>query len=78
MIDTVLKIIKDEVQTFLNLKMRTGGGEDKIHLAPLVDQNGKPVPNENTVSMNLVKIEEDRTNMSFARLSEVKNNNKVT
>lgn len=77
MIDTALKIIKDEIQTFLRLKMKTDSSEEKIYLAPAVDENGKIPVNDNSVSMSLVKIEEDRVNTSYTRSSEITKNNKV-
>lgn len=63
MIDELLEIIKNEVDTFLKLKMKEGQ-EQYIKLAPIVDQDGKPSLNENAICMSLVKVEEDRSNMS--------------
>jgi len=63
MIDNVMEVIKDEVDTFLKLKMRDTK-EQYIHLVPVIDQEGKPSISENTICMSLVKIEEDRINMS--------------
>jgi len=63
MIDNVMEVIKDEVDTFMKLKMRDTKGE-YIHLVPVIDQEGKSSVNENTVCMTLVRIEEDRINMS--------------
>ncbi len=65
MIDEVLEVIRGEIDTFLKLKMKEGH-EQYIKLVPVVDQDGKPALNENSISMSLVKIEEDRTNMSNA------------
>lgn len=77
MIDTVLKIIKDDVKAFLNLKMQTISNEEKICLAPITDQNNNPALTENTVCMNLVKIEEEKINTSYARKTEITKNNMV-
>jgi hypothetical protein len=63
MIDNVMEVIKDEVDTFMKLKMRDTKGE-YIHLVPVIDQEGKSSVSENTVCMTLVRIEEDRINMS--------------
>ncbi len=63
MIDELLEIIKEEVDTFLKLKINDR--QDRyIHLSPVVDLEGKPPVNENSVCMSLIKIEEDRNNMS--------------
>lgn len=77
MIDSVMKVLKEEVGTFLNLKMGPGGGEDKITLAPLVNEKGEATVVENSVAMTLVKIEEDRENRPFVKTTEVVENNKV-
>lgn len=69
MIDNVLDVIKEEVDTFLKLKMKDTKGQF-IHLAPVVDQDGKSSLSENTICMSLVKIEEDRINMSEAKQAE--------
>ncbi len=66
MIDEVLDIIKDEVDGFLKLKMKDSG-QQYVHLVPVVDLSGKPSINENTISMSLVRIEDDRINMSSGR-----------
>jgi hypothetical protein len=63
MIDNVLEVIKEEVDTFMKLKMKDSR-EQYIHLAPVIDQEGKSSLSENTICMSLVKIEEDRINMS--------------
>ncbi|MCP5053908.1 MAG: DUF4255 domain-containing protein, partial [bacterium] len=63
MIDEVLEVIKEEVDTFLKLKIGSNQGQS-LKLVPVVDLEGKPAVDENTVSMSLVKIEEDRHNMS--------------
>ena len=63
MIDNVLEVIKEEVNTFFRLKMRDTK-EQYIHLVPVIDQEGKSSVNENTICMSLVKIEEDKINMS--------------
>jgi hypothetical protein len=63
MIDSVLDVIKEEVDTFMKLKMKDTR-EQYIQLVPVIDQEGKPSVTENTICMSLVKIEEDKTNMS--------------
>ncbi len=63
MIDNVLDIIKEEVDTFLKLKMKDSR-EQYIHLVPVIDQDGKSAVSENTICMSLVKLEEDKMNMS--------------
>ncbi len=63
MIDEILDIIKNEVDTFLKLKIRDNQHQ-YVYLAPVVDLNGKPSLNENAICMTLVKIEEERANMS--------------
>lgn len=70
MIDEILDIIKDEVDAFLKLKMKDSR-QQYVHLAPLVDLNGKPAMNENAILMTLFKIEEDRVNMSNNRESRL-------
>jgi hypothetical protein len=61
MIETVLDVIKNEIDTFMKLKMKDTR-EQYIHLAPVIDQEGKSSTNENTICMSLVKIEEDKIN----------------
>lgn len=63
MIDNVLDVIKEEIDTFMKLKMKDTR-EQYIHLAPVIDQEGKPSLSENTICMSLVKIEEEKINMS--------------
>jgi len=63
MIDNVLKIIKDEANTFMRLKIQ-GTELEYIHLVPVINLDGKPSVKETTVCMTLVRIDEDRTNMS--------------
>ena len=63
MIDTVLDVIKEEIDTYLKLKMKDSR-EQYIHLVPVIDQDGKSSISENTICMSLVKIEEDSMNMS--------------
>jgi len=63
MIDNVLDVIKEEIDTFMKLKMKDSR-EQYIHLVPVLDQDGKSSVSENTVCMSLVKIEEDKVNMS--------------
>lgn len=63
MIDNVLDVIKEEIDTFMKLKMKDNR-EQYIHLVPVLDQDGKPSVTENTICMSLVKIEEDKINMS--------------
>lgn len=63
MIDNLLEAIKEEVDTYLKLKMRDNR-EAYIHLVPVIDQDGKSSVAENTVCMSLVKIEEDKNNMA--------------
>ncbi len=77
MIDSVLKVLKEDVGTFLNLKMNTSGSEDKISLAPVVNEKGDAAEIENSVAMSLVKIEEERENMAYVKTSQVVENNKV-
>ncbi|MCP5049028.1 MAG: DUF4255 domain-containing protein [bacterium] len=63
MIDDVLDIIKEEIDTFLKLKMRDNQ-EQYIKLVPVVDMDGKSSVSENSVCMSLVKIESDMVNMN--------------
>ncbi len=63
MIDNVLDVIKEEVDTFVKLKMKDSR-EQYIQLVPVIDQDGKSSVTENTICMSLVKIEEDKVNMS--------------
>ncbi|MCP5108602.1 MAG: DUF4255 domain-containing protein [bacterium] len=63
MIDNVLDVIKEEVDSFMKLKMKDTR-EQYIQLVPVIDQEGKPSVSENTICMSLVKIEDDRINMS--------------
>jgi hypothetical protein len=63
MIDNVMEVIKEEVDTFLKLKMRDAK-EQYIHLVPVIDQEGKSSVSENTICMTLVQIEEEKINMS--------------
>ncbi len=58
-----MDVIKEEVNTFLKLKIRDTK-EQYIHLVPVIDQEGKSSISENTICMTLVKIEEDKINMS--------------
>lgn len=73
MIDSVLDVIKEEVDTFMKLKMRDTR-EQYIHLVPLMDQEGKSSVSENTICMTLVQIEEDKINMSNSTQIEYTDN----
>ncbi len=73
MIEEVLGVIKDDLDTFLRLKMKEGQ-EQYVKLAPIVDQEGKPSLNENSICMSVVKIESDRTNMSDSSYKELVDN----
>jgi Pvc16 N-terminal domain len=63
MIGNVLEIIKEEVETFLKLKIQDNQ-EQYVKLVPVVDMEGKAAVTENAMCMSLVRIEEDRVNMS--------------
>lgn len=63
MIDNVMDVIREEVDTFMKLKMKDSR-EQYIQLVPVIDQDGKSSVTENTICMSLVKIEEDKVNMS--------------
>ncbi len=69
MIDDVLETIKNEIDTFIRLKMKDNR-QEYVQLVPVVDLGGKPSLNENTLCMSLVRIEEDRVNMSDGVYSE--------
>ena len=73
MIDNVLEIIKEEVDISLKLKMNDNRHQ-YVHLAPVVNMEGKPAITENTICMSLVKIEEDRTNMCDSAPREIVGN----
>ena len=73
MIDNVMDVIKEEVDTFMKLKMRDAK-EQYIHLMPVIDQDGKPSISENTICMTLVQIEEDKINMSNGTQIEYNDN----
>lgn len=63
MIDNILDVIREELDTFMKLKM----GDDReqyVQLVPVVDMEGKAPVTENTVYMSLIRIEEDKINMS--------------
>jgi hypothetical protein len=70
MIEEVLEVIKEDLDTFLRLKMKEGQ-EKYVKLAPLIDQEGKSSLNENAICMSVVKIESDRTNISDSGYHEV-------
>jgi hypothetical protein len=69
MIENLLETIKEQVDTYLKVKMKNNK-EQYIKLVPVVDQDGKPSVVENSICMSLVKIEEERTNMSDSKYSE--------
>lgn len=60
MIDKALKIIKNEVQQFIRLKMKTDSIEEKVVLTSIIDQHGKSTLPKDTVGICLYRIEEDR------------------
>lgn len=68
MIDKIMGILKEEVQSFLNSKMKNVGSEDKIRLSTITPSPGKAQHEENFVSMSLIRIENDRENMSFSAM----------
>ncbi len=72
MIDNLLETIKDEVDTYLKVRMRNNK-EQYIKLVPVVDQDGKPSVAENAICMSLVKVEEDKANMSSGKYTEYSN-----
>lgn len=66
MIDRIMSVIKTEAQVFVNRKIKNSGSEDKIRLSPIKATQGKASSEENYVSMSLIRIENDRENMSFS------------
>jgi hypothetical protein len=72
MIDQLLDTIKEEVDNYLKVKMKNNK-EQYIKLVPVVDQDGKPAVVENSICMTLVKIEEERVNMSNSKYTEYNN-----
>ena len=64
MIDKVLEIIRDEIQVFFNKKVSVSIGDRKIKLAPADGSAGSENTIENAVSMTVIRIENDRENMS--------------
>lgn len=58
MIDLALTILKDEINTYLNLK--NGSSEDKLVLTNVAKDDGSWAIPEDKMGLSLIKIEEDR------------------
>jgi hypothetical protein len=59
MLDIALKFLKDELSSYI--VARTGSSLTEVSLAKIVDDAGKWALNDDSIGINLVNIEEERT-----------------
>jgi hypothetical protein len=58
MLDTALKFLKDELNTYL--LTQTGSDSIKVEMSKLVDESGKYAFELDTIAISIINIEEDR------------------
>lgn len=67
MINTVLRVIKEELQQFINLKLHAAQTSEKVVLTSIVDQQGESTIPIDSVGISLYRIVEDRISETEAQ-----------
>ena len=67
MIHTVLKVIKEELQQFINLKLRAAQASNKVVLTSIVNQQGESTIPIDSLGVSLYRIIEDRISETEAQ-----------